>query len=267
MLKITVTGAGGKMGRQIVSLIAAAKDLKLAGALEHGGYPRLGADAGEVAGVGNLGVVLSKDVSATVKAADVTIDFSQPEATLGVAKEAAAAGKRLVIGTTGHEPKVRAEILKTIEKIPVVWAPNMAVGVNVLFKLAGLAAKILGEDYDIEVVEMHHRHKKDAPSGTALRLGQVVAEARGKNLEKDGVFSRHGNTGARVPGSIGMQTLRGGDAVGDHTVMFAAEGERLEITHRATSRENFARGAVLAARWLPGKKSGLYGMEDVLGLK
>ncbi len=265
-VKFLVCGAAGKMGRQIVALASRTDGLVVAAAVDAPGSPALGKDAGETAGIARLGVAIGADIAKALAAADVAIDFSHPSATLAVAEACARAKKPLVIGTTGHDGALREKILGALRPIPCVWAPNTAVGVNVLFTLAAQAARILGEEFDIEIVEMHHRAKRDAPSGTALRLAEETARARGKDLKKDGVFTRHGDTGERARGSIGVQTLRGGDVVGDHSVLFAADGEVLTLSHRATSRENFARGALLAARWLSGKPAGLYGMADVLGL-
>lgn len=267
MLKVVVAGAAGRMGRMLVNLIGKADDMVLSGALEIPGNPLLGSDAGAVAGCGVSGVMLTDDPAVALDGADVMINFS----TGGVAAAAAAAAKRgiaIVIGTTAlsGEDKAAIRALAETDAARIVMSPNMAVGVNLLFHLAGKAARLLGSDYDIEIVEMHHRHKKDAPSGTALRLAEVVCEAR--NL-KCGDALRHGRsgiTGERTDSEVGMHSLRGGDVVGDHTVIFAADGERVELTHRASSRENFARGALIAARFAVTAAPGVYDMQDVLGL-
>lgn len=266
-VRVAVCGAAGRMGRQIIQLIHEADDLTLSGAIEYATHPDLDKDIGVLCGLGEIGLPLESNVEHVAQSSDVVIDFSHADVTLEVARAVAHAKKALVIGTTGHDESQAQEIRHQIAHIPAVWAPNMSVGVTLLFKLVAEAARTLGEDFDVEVVEMHHRHKKDAPSGTAMKLGEVISEARKKDLQKHGVFSRHGMIGEREPGSIGMQTLRGGDVVGEHTVYFAGAGERLALTHLATSREIFARGAIRAARWVASQPAGLYDMFDVLGLK
>ena len=266
-LRIAVCGAAGRMGRQIMQIILDAEDLTLSGAIEYATHPDIDKDVGILLGRGEIGQPLESNIEHVAAASDVVIDFSHADVTLEIAGAVAKAGKALIIGTTGHADMKREEILEEASEIPLVWAPNMSVGVTLMFGLAAKAAQVLGEDYDIEVVEMHHRHKKDAPSGTAMKLAEVLADARKKSLGEHGVFTRHGMIGERPEGSIGIQTLRGGDVVGDHTAFFVGDGERLEITHRATSREVFAKGAVRAARWVHGKHAGLYDMFDVLGLK
>jgi len=267
MVKIAVTGAAGRMGARIISVISDREGVELAGALEHLEHHALGRDAGEAAGIGQVGVKITSDLQEAMKNADVLIDFTFPEVTIENLKTVAALGKAAVIGSTGFTAKELEELKKIASNIPCILAPNMSVGVNLMFKLVSEAARILGDDFDIEMVETHHRMKKDAPSGTAMKLAEVAAEAVGRNLSEVGTFERFGMTGARRKGEIGVQTLRGGDVVGDHTVYFYGTGERLEITHRATSRDTFATGAVKGALWVAGKDAGLYDMQDVLGLK
>ena len=267
MVKIAVTGAAGRMGGRIISIIAGTEAVELAGALEHEGHAAIGKDAGELAGVGALGVNISSDTESVLKAVDLVIDFTFPEVTLSLLKVVASQGKAAVIGSTGFTESERSELEQISAGIPVVFAPNMSMGVNVLFKLVSEAARALGDDFDIEMVETHHRMKKDAPSGTAMKLAELAAEAVGRNIADVGVYERHGMIGARTKDEIGVQTLRGGDVVGDHTVYFYGMGERVELTHRATSRDTFASGSVKAALWLKGREPGLYDMQDVLGLK
>lgn len=267
MVKIGVTGAAGRMGGRIISIIAGNEGVELAGALENEGNAAIGKDAGELAGVGTLGVKISSDADLVIKSVDVLIDFTFPEVTLSLLKIAASHGKGAVIGSTGFTDTERAELEQVSAGIPVVFAPNMSMGVNVLFKLVSEAARALGDDFDIEMVEAHHRMKKDSPSGTAMKLAEVAAEAVGRKIADVGVYERHGMIGARSKDEIGVQTLRGGDVVGDHTVYFYGMGERVELTHRATSRDTFASGSVRAALWLKDKGAGLYDMQDVLGLK
>jgi len=262
MISLAVNGAAGRMGRSLVALVAAQEDLSLCCAIERGGHPELGKDAGLLAGVGELGVPIGECLSGTP---DVLVDFSCPEACVARAKECAKSGIALVIGTTG----LSDEQLRTIERevacsVPVLVAPNMSVGVNLMAVLAGKIAAALGEDYDIEVVEMHHRRKMDAPSGTALMLARHIC--RSMSWEPDSVLlgGRSGMVGERPRQQIAVHAVRGGDVVGDHTIIFAGEGERIELTHRATSREVFARGALRAARFVAGRPAGIYGMEDVL---
>ncbi len=267
MIKVLVTGSAGKMGSSIIRLIQGFSDVSLTGALEYKGHASIGKDAGEIAGCGRLDVSITPDFEQAVKKAEVVIDFTEPESSLDHLSLAALNKTAMVIGTTGFSKDQVHRIQSLSKDIPCVLSPNMSVGVNVLFKVLADVAKVCGEDYDVEVVEMHHRHKKDAPSGTAMKMAQILAHSLGKDLEKDGVFSRHGMIGERKKGEIGIQTLRGGDVVGDHTVTFAGLGERLEFTHRAQSRDNFARGALVAARWIVSKDPGLYDMMDVLGLR
>ena len=266
--RVAVAGAAGRMGRMLVAAFAAAEDMALAAALQRERSPHVGTDAGELAGIGPLGVAVATDVAAAAAASDVLVDFSAPGATLAKLSACADAGTALVIGTTGFDEAGVAAIRGAATKVPVVLSPNMSVGVNVAFELVAAAAAALGDEVDVEVVESHHRHKADAPSGTALRLGEILAAALGRDLSRDAVYGRSGNTGQRPRRAIGFHSLRGGDTVGEHTVVFAGAGERIEITHRAGSRENFAAGAVRAARFVAGGRSpGLYGMDEVLGLQ
>jgi 4-hydroxy-tetrahydrodipicolinate reductase len=264
--RIAILGAAGKMGRALLRAVADESNAQLAAAVERPGSPDLGQDAGALAGIATTGVVTRADLPAAGDA-DVWIDFSAPAASVANAARAAEAGAALVLGTTGLSPEDKAQVAAAARKVPVVFAPNMSVGVNVLLKLVADAARTLGPAYDIEIVEAHHRMKRDSPSGTALRLGEAVAEATGRDLAKTARYERHGDVGPRTAQEIGMQTIRGGDVVGDHTVFFLGQGDRIEITHRASSRETFARGAVRAALWLKGRPAGLYDMRDVLGLK
>lgn len=266
MISIGVVGASGRMGSLIVRLVLESDDLVLGGALENEGHACIGRDAGEVAGMKAAGVSVSSDVREAFEGCDCIVDFTFPEVTLGVVRYASAALKAMVIGTTGFTEDHRREIETRAERIPIVLSPNMSVGVNVLLGIVEEVARILNEGYDAEVVEAHHRMKKDAPSGTAIALAQAVARGRQVDLARHARYTRHGNIGERPSGEIGIQTIRAGDIVGDHTVIFAGPGERVEITHRAHTRENFARGALRAARWVTGRPPGLYGMADVLGL-
>ncbi|MFC0254162.1 4-hydroxy-tetrahydrodipicolinate reductase [Massilia consociata] len=265
-LKIAVAGASGRMGRMLVDAIQAAPDAVLAGALDVAGSPSIGMDAGAFAGQ-LTGVIIQSDLAAALKDADVLIDFTRPEGTLQHLEYCAANGVQLVIGTTGFDDAGKAAIRAGSEKVGVVFAPNMSVGVNVTLKLLEMAAKSFSEGYDIEIVEAHHRHKVDAPSGTALKMGEVIADALGRDLKQCAVYGREGVTGERDPSTIGFATVRGGDVVGDHTVMFLGTGERIEISHKSSSRVTYAHGALRAARFLSGKPSGLFDMHDVLGLK
>ena len=265
-LKIGLLGAAGRMGTTLVRRIGAAQDARVAAAAEAAGHPVLGRDVGEAAGVGTLGVVIGADARAVFEAADAVIEFSLPEATAAHAAFAAETGTAHVIGTTGLEPAQAAAVRAAAARAAVVWAPNMSVGVNLLLALTERAARVLGPEYDIEIVEMHHRHKIDAPSGTALGLGAAAAAGRGVDHDSVAARGRDGRTGARRAGDIGYAVLRGGDVAGDHSVVFAADGERLELGHRAGSRDVFADGAVRAALWTRGRPPGLYDMRAVLGL-
>lgn len=268
MIRVAVTGAAGRMGKTIIEALQQADGVSLSAAIVEPDSSLIGADAGELAGVGKLGVKLAGSLDAVVSDFDLLIDFTAPEVTLQNLAFCVANGKKMVIGTTGLNDSQKQELKQAAEKTALVFAPNMSVGVNLCFKLLEIAAKALGDDggYDIEVIEAHHRHKVDAPSGTALRMGEVVADALGRDLKTCAVYGREGQTGARPPKEIGFETIRAGDVVGDHTVLFATEGERIEITHKASSRMTFAKGAVRAAGWLHDKQTGLYDMQDVLGL-
>jgi 4-hydroxy-tetrahydrodipicolinate reductase len=265
MVKVVVTGAAGRMGTQIVRLVAGDEGLKLTGAVERPGHA--GQDAGALAGLPPLGVAVAEELAAAIAGADVVIDFTSHEASARNAEVCAEKGVALVIGSTGFTPEAKARVAAAARKVPIVLSPNMSVGVNVLFELVRQAAKTLGDAYDVEIVEIHHKRKRDAPSGTAVALGEVAARALDRDPADALAYTRHGILGERPPWQIGIQTLRGGDVVGEHTVFFCGEGERLELTHRATSREQFARGAVRAAHWIAGKPAGLYDMADVLGLR
>lgn len=267
MTRIAVTGAAGRMGRTLIEAIAQRDNLRLCAATEHPESSLLGADAGEIAGLGRNGVLLCSELVAVVDDFDVLIDFTAPVATVANAALCAAHGKKMVVGTTGFDARQKDAVLAAAEKTALCMASNFSTGVNLCFKLLEVAAHVLGDEVDIEIVEAHHRHKVDAPSGTALSMGEVVAKALGRDLDKVAVYGRQGQTGARADETIGFATVRAGDIVGDHTVMFAAEGERVEITHKASSRMAFARGAVRAAAWLADKEAGLFDMQDVLGLK
>ena len=262
-----VTGAAGRMGRNLIQACQEVDGLELTVAVERPGSSVIGLDAGELAGIGAIGVLVGDDLAASVEDLDVLIDFTRPEATLSNLDICRSSGRRIVIGTTGFSESEKAQIGAAAKKIAVVFAPNMSVGVNLCFKLLDLAARVMGDEVDIEVVEAHHRHKVDAPSGTALRMGEVVAEALGRDLEKCAVYGRQGNTGERDRKTIGFETIRAGDIVGEHTVMFADIGERVEITHKASSRMTFANGAMRAAGWLMKQEKGLFDMQDVLGLR
>ncbi len=264
-IRFAIAGASGRMGRMLIEAVLQAPDAELAAALDVPGSPFLGKDAGELVGSA-CGVKVSEDVEAGLKAADCLIDFTRPEGTLKHLDICRRLGVHVVIGTTGFSAEQKKLIEAAAQSIPVVFAPNMAVGVNVVFKLLDLAARILDEGYDIEVIEAHHRHKIDAPSGTALRMGEVVANALGRDLAACAVYGREGHTGERPAKQIGFATVRGGDIVGDHTVLFAGTGERVEITHKAASRMPYALGSLRAARFLRGRENGLFDMQDVLGL-
>ncbi|MFC5476416.1 4-hydroxy-tetrahydrodipicolinate reductase [Paraherbaspirillum soli] len=265
-MKIAVAGASGRMGRMLVEAIQNADDAILAGALGVPGAPELGTDAAAFLGK-PAGVAIESDLAKGLASAAYLIDFTRPEGTLKHLEYCAAHGIKMIIGTTGFDEAGKAAIAAAAEKIAIVFAPNMSVGVNVTMKLLELAAKSFSHGYDIEVIEAHHRHKVDAPSGTALMMGEVIADALGRKLDDVAVYAREGVTGERDPSSIGFATIRGGDIVGDHTVLFAGIGERIEITHKSSSRITYAHGSLRAARFLSDKTSGLYDMQDVLGLR
>jgi len=265
-IKIAIAGSSGRMGKTLLENVLLADDLALHAALEHGSSAMLGRDAGEFSGTPS-GVKISADVAAALRGADVLIDFTRPEGTLHHLEICRKLGVNMVIGTTGFNAQQKALLGAAAQDIGIVFAPNMSVGVNLLFKLLETATRVLSEGYDIEIIEAHHRHKVDAPSGTALGLGEVVARTLGHDLAQCAVYGREGVTGERDPSTIGFATVRGGDIVGDHTVLYAGIGERIEITHKASSRATFALGALRAARYLKAHPAGMYDMQDVLGLK
>jgi 4-hydroxy-tetrahydrodipicolinate reductase len=266
MADVVVAGAAGRMGSRLVALLQQETELRLVAALEAPGHAALGRDAGEAAGVGRLGIAIGADVDAALGKDRILIEFSVPEASLAHARQVARHGGRAVIGTTGFTPAQREELAQIGRSVPLLVSPNMSVGVNVAFKVLADMARLLGDEYDVEIVETHHRFKKDAPSGTALRMAEVVAEALGRDLAKSAVYDRHDKLAERSRKEIGMAALRSGDVVGEHTVTFGSLGERLELTHRAHSRDNFARGALRGARFIATARPGLYSMQDVLGL-
>lgn len=265
VIKVAVVGVCGRMGMSVASLAGSDGDIELVGATEAAGHVSVGRDLGDIVAGTGPGVSVSDSISEAARDADVIIDFTVPEATLAHAEYSVRSGKSMVIGTTGFEPGQREELLGLLRRIPCVFSPNMSVGINVLFEISRQVASHLGESYDAEIFEAHHRGKADSPSGTAIALAEAVAAGLGSELEDVAKYERHGRIGARGKGEIGIQTLRGGDVVGDHTVMFLGDGERVELTHRATSRENFSAGAIRAAKWIPGKPPGIYAMRDVLG--
>ena len=266
MQRIAVMGAAGRMGKTLIEAVQQAADARLSAAIDRPDSTLVGADVGELAGVGRLGLTLVGDLQAVVEQFDVLIDFTHPSVTLKNLEVCRQAGKAMVIGTTGFSVAEKLLLERAAKDIPIVFAANYSVGVNLCLKLLDTAARVLGDEVDIEIIEAHHRHKVDAPSGTALRMGEVVANALGRDLQKVAVYGREGQTGARERETIGFATVRAGDVVGDHTVLFAADGERVEITHKASSRMTFAKGAVRSALWLGGRAAGLYDMQDVLGL-
>jgi 4-hydroxy-tetrahydrodipicolinate reductase len=265
IVQTAIAGVSGRMGHALLEAVAADAGCGLHAAIDRPGSPLVGQDAGAAWGAAS-GVQVTDQLAAALQGADALIDFTRPEATFGYLDACAAAGVPLVIGTTGFDDAGKARIATAARQIPIVFAPNMSVGVNLLMKLAELAAQVLQDGYDIEIIEAHHRHKVDAPSGTALGLGQAVAHAIGRDLGSCAVYGREGVTGERDPQTIGFSTVRGGDIVGDHTLLFAGIGERVELTHKASSRATFAQGALRAAKWLHGREPGLYDMRDVLNL-
>lgn len=252
------------MGRRLIALMQDDSQCQLAGAVAHAAHTGLGRDAGDLAGVGTLGVPLIPDLAGVLSASDVVIDFSVAEASLTYLQQATVTATPMVIGTTGFTSKQRQEIAHLSQTVPCLLAPNMSVGVQVMFQLLRQAAMLLGPDFDVEIIEAHHRTKIDAPSGTALRMGDIIAQTRGQCLEEAAVHGRQDTIGRRSDAEIGMQAIRGGDIVGEHTVMFAGTGERIELIHRSQSRDNFVRGALRAAHWIVSQPPGLYGMEDML---
>jgi 4-hydroxy-tetrahydrodipicolinate reductase len=267
MVRIAVAGAAGRMGSRIAALSREYEGLELAGAFERAGHKDAGRDVGVVAGMGETGVKVSENPADVIDAADVVISFTTVEASLEHMKLASERGKAIVIGTTGFSKNDADAMAAMARKIPCVMASNMSMGVNLLLKVLPMIAAVLGEGYDIEIIEAHHRMKKDAPSGTALKMAQAIAEGVKRNLDDVAVYARQGMIGERKAGDIGIQTIRAGDIVGEHTVIFGGLGERIEVTHKASSRDTFARGALKAAEWVVGRPSGLYDMQDVLGLK
>ena len=264
-MRIAIAGSSGRMGRMLIEAVLATDDLQLHGALDVAGSPALGQDAGAFLGR-TTGVSIRADLDGALAGADVLIDFTRPEGTLAHLATCARLGVNAVVGTTGFSDAQKAEIGVIAQSVAIVMAPNMSVGVNVVLRLLDVAARALSEGYDIEVIEAHHRHKVDAPSGTALKMGEVLAQALGRDLKTCGVFAREGVTGERDPSTIGFSTIRGGDIVGDHTVLFAGTGERIEISHRSSSRAGYAQGSLRAARFLATHRTGLFGMNDVLGM-
>ena len=264
-MKIAIAGSSGRMGRMLIEAVLATDDLQLHGALDVAGSPALGQDAGAFLGR-TTGVIIRAELDGALSGADVLIDFTRPEGTLAHLTACARLGVNAVVGTTGFSDAQKAEIGVIAQSVAIVMAPNMSVGVNVVLRLLEVAARALSEGYDIEVIEAHHRHKVDAPSGTALKMGEVLAQALGRDLKTCGVFAREGVTGERDPSTIGFSTIRGGDIVGDHTVLFAGTGERIEISHRSSSRAGYAQGSLRAARFLATHRTGLFGMNDVLGM-
>ena len=264
-MKIAIAGSSGRMGRMLIEAVLATDDLQLHGALDVAGSPALGQDAGAFLGR-TTGVIIRAELDGALSGADVLIDFTRPEGTLAHLTACARLGVNAVVGTTGLSDAQKAEIGVLAQSVAIVMAPNMSVGVNVVLRLLEVAARALSEGYDIEVIEAHHRHKVDAPSGTALKMGEVLAQALGRDLKTCGVFAREGVTGERDPSNIGFSTIRGGDIVGDHTVLFAGTGERIEISHRSSSRAGYAQGSLRAARFLATHRTGLFGMNDVLGM-
>ncbi len=261
-MKIAISGGSGRMGRMIIEAALQCPDLQIVAALERSDSPELGRDCAEFLGR-KIGVPIGADLAA-LTGAEVLIDFTRPEATLAHLQVCASAGVRAVIGTTGFDAAGKAALAAAAERTGIVYAPNMSVGVQAMLRLVELGARLLAQGYDLEIIETHHRDKVDAPSGTALQMGEHAARARGQNLEQCAVFARHGNVGPRPPGSIGFCAVRGGDIIGDHTALFAGVGERIEITHRSSSRQSYAAGAIRAARFVAGHASGLFNMQDVL---
>ena len=267
MLRVALVGVSGRMGLCLIKAAASSKQMELGAAISRPDSLAIGRDAGELAGIAALGITVGDDLAAVIDKFDVLIDFTRPEPSMQFIEICRQAGKKVVIGTTGYSEAQKATIAAAAEDIAIVMAPNMSIGVNLSLKLLEMTAKVMGDYTDIEVIEAHHRHKVDAPSGTALRMGEVIAAALGRDLKDSAVYGREGDTGVRDRKTIGFSTIRAGDIVGEHTVMFADDGERVEITHKASSRMTFANGAVRAALWLANREKGLFDMQDVLGLK
>ncbi len=266
MLRLGINGAGGRMGKTLVRACMEDDQVCLGGAFEAPSADSIGSDAGEIAGTGRTGVIIRDDPQACHADFEILVDFTVPECTMQSLEICREHGKSMVIGTTGLDARQKLRLQEAARDISIVFAPNMSTGVNLCLQLLQVAARILGDEYDVEIIEAHHRHKVDAPSGTALRMGEVVAESLGRDLDECAVYGRHGHTGKRDTRTIGFETIRAGDIVGEHTVMFSGVGERVEITHRASSRMSFARGAMRAAAWLASQDPGLYDMQDVLGI-
>lgn len=266
MIKVTIVGVGGKMGRSIFSTLNNDEEISIVGGTERAGHGLIGKDLGEANGIADSGVLISDNLQVAVENADLIVDFTTPESTLSNAECASLNNKSIIIGTTGFTLDQKSALNSYLETVPSIISPNMSIGVNLLFELSKNVSKILGSDFDVEIVEAHHRNKLDSPSGTALGLAESVAEGLGVNLNETAVYERHGNIGKRKKDEIGIQTIRGGDVVGDHTVMFLGEGERIELTHKALSRDNFSKGVLRAVKWIHGKNPGIYSMKDVLGL-
>jgi 4-hydroxy-tetrahydrodipicolinate reductase len=267
MIKAIVVGAVGRMGGTVIRTIHESEGIEVSGAVERPDHPFLNRDIGEVWGLGEIGVRLEGDIERVIKVGDVVVDFTNPEVSLRSLEVSSGNGVAAVIGSTGFTPQQVEKVAQLAREIRCVLSPNMSVGVNLMFKLVGDVARVLKDEYDVEIVEAHHRFKKDSPSGTAMKLGEIAASALNRDFPQVGVFERRGVVGERKPREIGMQAVRAGDIVGEHTVIFGGLGERLEVTHRAHSRDNFARGAVRAAKWVITQPNGLYDMGDVLGLK
>ncbi len=266
MMNIAIAGATGRMGKMLIEAVLNTADAKLVGALEHTSCPQLGEDAGAFLGK-KTGVLISSDLAQVLANAQFLIDFTRPEGTMAHLAVAEKTGTKIIIGTTGLTADQIGSLKKASSKLAIVFAPNMSVGVNATFKLLEIAAKMLNQGYDLEIIEAHHKHKVDAPSGTALKMGEVIADALCEKLDDVAVCAREGHTGERKEGSIGFATIRGGDIVGDHTVLFAGDGERIEISHKSSSRQSYAQGSLRAARFLQGQSNGLFDMQDVLGLR
>ena len=267
MVRIAVAGAMGRMGSRIAALSQEYDPIKLTAAFERNGHKDIGKDMGSLCGMGDTGIILQNSIEKVIETADVVIDFTHANSTLEHLKIASSKGKAMVVGTTGFTKEQLGEVGTLTRNIPCVMASNMSLGVNLLLRILKDVARVLGDDYDIEIIEAHHRMKKDAPSGTAIKMAQVIADAVNRKLDEVAVYARKGMIGERTKKEIGIQTIRAGDIVGEHTVLFGGLGERIEITHKASSRDTFARGALKAAIWVHGKPAGLYDMQDVLGLK
>lgn len=265
--RVAVCGAAGRMGKAILGICEKEDGIQVTAAIEHTDHPKLNQDSGYIAGIQENNVPITADISSVLDSFDVAIDFTSPQATISTLHHCVNSGKRMIIGTTGLDDAEQAIIKSASKEIGIVFAPNMSIGVNVCFKLTELAAETIGDSADVEIIEAHHRMKKDAPSGTAVHLGEIVAKKLGRDFKQSAVYGREGIIGERDGGTIGFETIRAGDIVGEHTVMFATSGERIEITHKASSRNTFAIGAVRAAGWIVDKNKGLYDMQDVLSLK